>query len=120
MFRAGEPMRVALTVDCRVPAARAVVALEVRDSRGERCFRTNATLGPVEERVEVSFDVERLALLGGDYDLAVGAHDQDVPGAALLDRVARFSVAETLDGEGVADLRGAWTVAGRAAETVSR
>ena len=119
MFRAGEHLRVALTVDCRVPAARAVAALEVRDQRGERCFRTDATLGPVEGRVVVSFDVDRLALLGGDYDVAVGAHDQDAPAGGLLDRVARFSVAETLEGEGVADLRGTWTVAGRAAQTVA-
>jgi len=42
----------------------------------------------------------------------VGVYDQDAPPAGQLDRVARFSVAATLDGEGFADLRGTWTVAG--------
>ncbi len=119
-FRTGEPMRVAIALDCRAPAERAVAALEVRDERGELCFRTDTTLGAVEGRLEVSFDVARLVLLGGDYDVAVGAYDQDAPAGGLLDRVARFSVAETLDGEGVADLRGSWTVAGRSNEAVPR
>ncbi len=36
--------------------------------------------------VEVTFEVPRLALLGGDYDLAVGVADQDAPPAGSLDR----------------------------------
>jgi hypothetical protein len=44
----------------------------------------------------------------------VGCYAQDAPEARLLDRLTRFSVAETSDGEGVVDLRGSWTVAGRA------
>jgi ABC-type polysaccharide/polyol phosphate transport system ATPase subunit len=115
-FRPGEPLRAAMTMDAGAGAERAVMALEVRDERGERCFRTDATLGAVAGEVSVSFEVPRLALLGGHYDLAVGAYDHDAPPSALLDRVARFSVAETLDGEGIADLRGSWTVAGRRAE----
>ena len=119
MFRPGEHMRVALTVNCRVPAERAVAALEVRDSGGDRLFRTDATLGEVDGRVSVTFDVERLALLGGDYDVVVGVYDQDAPPAGTLDRLASFSVAATSDGEGFADLRGTWTVAGaRAPEAV--
>ncbi len=109
-FRTGEALRVELTLRCAAPAQRAVVALEVRDERGERCFRTDTTLGAVEGRVAVGFEVPCLALLGGDYDIAVGALDQDAPAGVLLDRVARFSVAPTGDGEGVADLRGCWTV----------
>jgi hypothetical protein len=62
----------------------------------------------VHGRGAVSFDVARLALLGGDYDLAVAASDQDAP--QIMDRLARFSVAATSDGEGVVDLRGEWTV----------
>ena len=34
--------------------------------------------------------------------------------ARMLDRVARFSVAQVSDGEGIADLRGAWTFEGAA------
>ena len=59
-------------------------------------------------RTGVCFDVPRLNLLGGDYDLAVAASDQDAPQA--MERLARFAVAATSDGEGVVDLRGEWTV----------
>ena len=111
-FRPGEFLRVALAVQCASPADRAVAALEVRDAGGHRVFRTDASLGAVSGRVNVTFDVERLALLGGDYDVVVGAYDQDAPPAGTLDRIVPFSVAETLDGEGFADLRGTWTVAG--------
>ncbi len=113
LFRPGEALAVAITLECRAPAERALVALEVRDARGELCFRTDTALGAVSGTVEVGFETPRLALLGGDYDLAVGAHDQDAPPSGLLDRVARFSVTETLDGQGVADLRGAWSIGGR-------
>jgi ABC-type polysaccharide/polyol phosphate transport system ATPase subunit len=108
MFRPGETMRVELALDAPAPVARGVVALEVRDARGDTLFRTDATVGPVHGRGEVTFDIPRLALLGGDYDLAVAASDQDAP--QIMDRLARFAVAATGDGEGVVDLRGEWTV----------
>jgi ABC-type polysaccharide/polyol phosphate transport system ATPase subunit len=107
-FRPGEAMRVELVLDAPVPVARGVVALEVRSLAGETLFRTDAAVGPVNGRGEVSFDIARLALLGGDYDFAVAASDQDAP--QVMDRLARFSVAATSDGEGVVDLRGEWTV----------
>jgi hypothetical protein len=108
MFRPGEAMRVELVLEAPAPVARGVVALEVRDTRGDTLFRTDASVGPVNGRGDVSFDIPRLALLGGDYDLAVAASDQDAP--QVMDRLARFSVAATSDGEGVVDLRGEWTV----------
>ena len=108
MFRPGEAMRVEVALEAPAPVARGVVALEVRDMRGDTLFRTDSSVGPVHGRGEVSFDIPRLALLGGDYDLAVAASDQDAP--QLMDRLARFSVAATSDGEGVVDLRGEWTV----------
>jgi lipopolysaccharide transport system ATP-binding protein len=119
-FRTGEPLTVAIAVDCRAPVKRAVAALEVRDVRGERCFRTDRALGAVRGRLELTFEVPHLALLGGDYDLAVGVHEHDAPVGRMLDRVARFSVPETLEGEGIADLRGTWTVAGGVQEAVPR
>ena len=119
-FRTGEAMQVAITLDCRAPAERAVAALEVRDARGERCFRTDTSLGAIDAGLAMSFEIPRLALLGGDYDVAVGVADHDAPAGAALDRLARFSVPQTLEGEGIADLRGTWTVAGRAQEAVSR
>jgi lipopolysaccharide transport system ATP-binding protein len=113
MFRPGEAMRVELALNAPAPVARGVVALEVRDMRGETLFRTDAAVGPVNGRGAVTFDIPRLALLGGDYDLAVAASDQDAP--QVMDRLARFSVATTSDGEGVVDLRGEWTVLTEAA-----
>ncbi|HWH45631.1 MAG TPA: ABC transporter ATP-binding protein [Thermoleophilaceae bacterium] len=111
MFRTGEPLAVAVRVAAAVPQERALLALEVRDARGELVFRTDTALGSVDGEVHAGFEVSRLALLGGDYDLAVGAYGQDAPESRLLDRVARFSVAASSDGEGIADLRGSWTVA---------
>ena len=77
-FRPGEPVKVDMRVRAKEPAA-AVMALEVRDKRGETCFRTDATLGALEGELEVGFEIGRLALLGGDYDVAVGAYEQDAP-----------------------------------------
>jgi len=108
MFRPGEAMRVEVGLEAPAPVARGVMALEVRDMRGDTLFRTDASVGPVHGRTDVAFDIPRLALLGGDYDLAVAASDQDAP--QVMDRLARFSVAATGDGEGVVDLRGEWTV----------
>jgi hypothetical protein len=108
MFRPGEAMRIELTLGAPAPVARGLVALEVRDGRGDTLFRTDASVGPVHGAGLVAFDIRRLNLLGGDYDLAVAASDQDPPEA--MDRVAGFSVATTSDGEGVVDLRGEWTV----------
>ena len=116
MFRPGEPLRVHMRLVARSAAVRAMVALEVRDERGERVFRADSAVGPLEGSVEVEYGVERLALLGGDYDVAVGAYDQDAPGSGQLDRFARFSVASEPGGEGVADLRGTWTVGGAPVE----
>jgi ABC-type polysaccharide/polyol phosphate transport system ATPase subunit len=107
-FRPGEAMRVELVLEAPAPVARGIVALEVRSPGGDTLFRTDTSVGPVNGRGEVTFDIARLALLGGDYDLAVAASDQDAP--QVMDRLARFSVAATSDGEGVVDLRGDWTV----------
>lgn len=115
MFRSGEPLVVELAVRAAAPQERALIALEVRDMRGELCFRTDTALGALDGEARASFEVPRLALLGGDYDVAVGAYGHDAPESRLLDRVARFSVARSSDGEGVVDLRGRWTVAGRPA-----
>ena len=114
-FRPGEPLRVDMAVACAAETERPLMALEVRDGHGNLCFRTDTALGAVEGRVEVSFEVPRLNLLGGDYDVVAGAYEQDAPSGGDLRRVARLSVARTLEGEGIADLRGSWVVAGRRA-----
>ncbi len=116
VFRPGEPVQVRMVIRAASPADRVVAAVEVRGGRGELCFRSDTAVGTVAGTVEVSFAVEQLALLGGDYDVAVGAAEQDSPAGTWLDRVVRLSVTPVSDGEGVADLRGAWTVGGREAE----
>jgi hypothetical protein len=57
---------------------------------------------------QLVLDVPRLALLGGDYDIAIGVHEPSdtAPG---IDRLLSFSVASVDGAEGVADLRGTWT-----------
>ena len=111
-FHPGEPMQVRMSVASPGGVERMTMTLEVRTHDGQVCFRTSAPVGPLAGESEVRFDVARLALLGGDYDVAVGASPEDAP-AGRLDRVRRFSVADTADGEGVSDLRGSWTVGGR-------
>ncbi len=112
-FRSGESMTAAVTLTAAAPVAAAVAAIEVRDERGREVFRGESALGPVDETVRATFDIPRIALLGGDYDIAVGVRDQAGPEAVDFARVARFSIAPTADGSGIADLRGTWTVAGR-------
>ena len=113
-FRPGEPLRTRLAVEGR--AERAVLAIEVRDDRGGLVFRTDRAIGAVEGRLEATFEIDRLPLLGGDYDVVAGVLDQDAPQGHLLDRMAGFSVASVSDGEGLADLRGTWTIAGARAQ----
>jgi ABC-type polysaccharide/polyol phosphate transport system ATPase subunit len=95
LFHAGERLR--LEIELSGPGE---LRVEVRDESGNAVFatRTEAAAG------RVAWDVERLALLGGDYDLALGAGPE--PG---FERVLRFSVAAEPDAQGVVDLRGAWS-----------
>ena len=119
VFRPGEALRVRMRLRAPEPVDRVVAAIEVRDGRGETCFRTDSVVGSVTDTVEVAFAVERLALLGGDYDVAVGAAPQDAPEGRWLDRVTRLSVTSVAGGHGVADLRGDWSVAGEPAEALA-
>ena len=112
-FEPGEALRVRMALVFERPAERAMAALEVRDARGVTVFRTDTALGPVEREVVACFDVARLALLGGEYEVAAGAADHDPPASGMLRSVTRLSVASTLEGEGIADLRGSWSVAAR-------
>ena len=101
MFRPGEHLRVALAVTAACPPSARWPRWRCATPAGERLFRTDETLGAVDGRVSVTFDIERLALLGGDYDVVVGAYDQDAPPAGTLDRLARFSVAATAGRRGL-------------------
>jgi ABC-type polysaccharide/polyol phosphate transport system ATPase subunit len=106
-FRAGEPFRMAFTLVTRVPVPDPRLVLEVRDQSGRPVFRTRTVPSLPGPRCRVAFDVPRLALLGGDYDLVVSLHDAADPDPGI-DRLIGFSVLEEPGAEGVADLRGAW------------
>ncbi len=107
VFHGGEPLQVALSLRARRALPRCRVTLEVRSGDGGVVFRTTheCELAPGAS-TQLVFEVADLALLGGDYDLSLGA------GAAgaepELDRTTRFSVAHRPGLEGVVDLRGSW------------
>jgi ABC-type polysaccharide/polyol phosphate transport system ATPase subunit len=122
VFHAGSALRIALSLAAAASADPPVRAprlvLEVRDSEGHRVFRTETEPALEDGRAELVFDIERLALLGGDYDLSVAAFDgpADLAGGGF-DRTVRFSVAREPGGEGVADLRGSWSRSAAGART---
>jgi ABC-type polysaccharide/polyol phosphate transport system ATPase subunit len=107
VFRSGQPMQIHVGLRAAPAAGEASVRLEVRLSNGTQIF---ATTSPAELSAEGSarlvFEIADLALLGGDYDLVLGAapRGQEV----LPERTIRFSVAHSEPHEGVVDLRGAW------------
>jgi hypothetical protein len=113
VFRSGEPLRLAIRVVARTARESAPVAVEVRDGDGRVLFRTATDAALHDGAARLAFEVPRLALLGGDYDIAVGISEQDAPPTGSLDRLASFSVASTLEAEGTADLRGSWELSPR-------
>jgi ABC-2 type transport system ATP-binding protein len=116
IFASGEPLRVALALEPTAVAGRLELVLEVRSSAGGALFRTSHTVSVAGDSQLVTFDVPSLRLLGGDYDLAVGARRPDEDTPLVFDRVLSFSVAPVSGAEGVVDLRGNWTVGGSAVE----
>jgi len=107
VFHTGGALHVHVRLRSTPPLARAEVSVELRSVDGTRLF---ATRGSVELAADGSggavFEVSDLALLGGDYDLVVGAGE---PGASAVPlRSVRFAVAQVEEAEGVVDLRGSW------------
>jgi ABC-type polysaccharide/polyol phosphate transport system ATPase subunit len=108
VFRSGSPMRIVLTVRARqailapVPGTR--LALELLGGDGTRLFatETEVTLDAGGEAA-VAFEIPALALLGGDYDLALSAGGLEHP-----ERTVRFSVVSESAARGVVDLGGSW------------
>jgi ABC-type polysaccharide/polyol phosphate transport system ATPase subunit len=104
VFRTGEPLRIVLGVGARAGATPTRIAFELRRTSGEPVFSAGHVVdlsGPAR----VTFDIPALHLLGGDYDLVVAAQQGEG-----IDRLVSLSVAATPDVEGVADLRGSWSV----------
>jgi len=109
VFRSGGALQLVALLRCRRPLARGVVALELRAQDGGLVFRARHVFeAAADGAVRLGFEVPDLALLGGDYDLALGAGEAgaDPP----PQRTVRFSVAGGPADGGIVDLRGSWRV----------
>ena len=113
IFSPGERMRVVMDLAAREGAPDVEVVIEVKQASGGSVFRTSATTATGAG--QLSFEVPQLALLGGDYDIAISLRE---PGDTTphVDRLLTFSVADAEGAEGIADLRGTWTFVGPAVE----
>lgn len=110
VFAPGEPLRAVAVLD---PAPGAFedreveLVIEVRQFPDRPVFSTSHRMATGTGRRQISFEIPRLNLLGGDYDLAVGVRAaEDVP--PVFDRVLAFSVVHAEGAQGVVDLRGTW------------
>jgi len=115
VFAPGEPVRVVLDLEARADAGDVTLALDVRRADGQTVFRSRAPVPTSGGGGRLVFEIPRLALLGGDYDLPIGIHE---PGdtAPGIDRLLSFSVTSSDEAEGIADLRGTWTFSGAPVE----
>ena len=107
VFRTGQA--VAIHVGLRAEQANrdATLALELRTGEGGLVFRTRTDIeAGVDGSARMAFEIPDLALLGGDYDLVLGAASQGEE--PTLERTLRFSVARSEGAQGVVDLRGSW------------
>jgi hypothetical protein len=107
VFRCGDPLRIVVSLRALRAVSTPQLELEVRAQDGARAFRTTTPIQLLPDgTAQLAFDIGRLGLLGGDYDLALAGHDGDEGSA--FDRTVRFAVAQEHDAEGIADLRGTW------------
>jgi ABC-type polysaccharide/polyol phosphate transport system ATPase subunit len=107
IFRAGSPLQVHVVLQARRELNRPWLALELRADGGTLLHRSTTELALAPDgAASLVFEVPDLALLGGDYDLVVGAGEasEQTP----LERSIRFSVAREPGPEGVLDLHGSW------------
>jgi len=112
VFESGQPLRLVLRLAARRPTASAKLAIEVRQASGRPVFRSDTSLDDAELPGQVEFEIPRLALLGGDYDLVVAVQELGDPDPGI-DRLIGFSVADAEGGEGIVDLRGHWKLPAR-------
>jgi ABC-type polysaccharide/polyol phosphate transport system ATPase subunit len=113
VFRPGDPVSATLELSVRAGAAPRWLVLEVRDADGRRVFRTAAEPALVADGGTLRFDIPRLNLLGGDYDLTAGFAAPEAD-PEHYDRVQRFAVLREEGGDGLVDLRGTWSAVDRA------
>jgi ABC-type polysaccharide/polyol phosphate transport system ATPase subunit len=107
VFRSGEPLRIVAGLRARDRARSAILALELRADDGARLWRNDAGISlDSAGAATLAYEIPALGLLGGDYDLALGATCDGEP--AWLDRTVRFSVVSESAAQGVIDLGGSW------------
>jgi hypothetical protein len=107
VFRTGQAVAVHIGLRLERATPDATLALEVRDGDGGLVFRTTTTTeAGLDGSTRMAFEIPDLALLGGDYDLALGAAAEGEEPS--LDRTLRFSVARSEGAQGLVDLRGSW------------
>jgi hypothetical protein len=90
------------------------VIVEVRQASGGAVFRTRYSVVSGGNG-QLTFEIPRLTLLGGDYDVAIAFHEHGGDGP-VIDRLLTFTVADVAGAEGIADLRGTWSFAGAPVE----
>lgn len=108
IFAPGETLRLDLDLRAGAGAPEVEVVIDFRTSSGISVFRSRTPAATSGGGGKLTFEVPRLSLMGGDYDVAIGIHE---PGdtAPGIDRLLSFSVTAAEGGEGIADLRGRWT-----------
>jgi ABC-type polysaccharide/polyol phosphate transport system ATPase subunit len=107
VFHGGAPLTVLISVRALRAAPAPALALELRGQDGAMLHRTRTPLElGAGGTAQLTFEIPDLALLGGDYDISLGAGDAGT--AIELERTVRFSVARESGPEGSVDLRGAW------------
>jgi ABC-type polysaccharide/polyol phosphate transport system ATPase subunit len=107
VFQSGDPFQVIVGLRAKRGVDEPVLALELRAQDGTCVYRTSHGFElDADGTAQLAFEVSELNLLGGDYDLALGAGHGSA--AAALDRTVRFSVAREAGAEGIVALGGAW------------
>jgi ABC-type polysaccharide/polyol phosphate transport system ATPase subunit len=108
VFHGGAPLSVQIEVRARAAVNEPRLRLELHGADGTVLFAATTPLAlPPSGPATLAFEIPDLALLGGDYDVAIGAGGDGEPIA--LQRNVRFSVARAPgDAEGMLDLRGSW------------
>jgi ABC-type polysaccharide/polyol phosphate transport system ATPase subunit len=118
VFASGERLRAAVVLqpDPAGSERELELVIEVRQFPDHTVFRTGHVVTAGAERRHVTFEIPRLSLLGGDYDLALGLRETGDDGPVVFDRLLAFSVVPAEGAEGVVDLRGSWEVESTALE----
>jgi ABC-type polysaccharide/polyol phosphate transport system ATPase subunit len=110
VFRSGAPLRIVCRLQARDRSEAPVrLALELRAIDGTCLFATS-TIVALDGGGDgtATFEIPALALLGGDYDIAVGADRESAQPAP--DRTLRIGVLSDSNTTGVIDLGGGWRV----------